>query len=43
MGMNILLWNADIIRLVQALSQDFRYLKSSLGDESEETIAAGDI
>ena len=32
MGMNILLWNADIIRFVQALSGDFAYLKSQLGD-----------
>lgn len=39
--MNIIMWNADIIRFVQSISKDISYVKSILGDEKQET--QGDI
>ena len=34
-GMNIIIWNADMIRIIQALREDFRYIREQLGDEAD--------
>lgn len=36
-GMNIVIWNADMIRVIQALRNDFHYIKEQLGDKTNTT------
>lgn len=42
-GMNILIWNVDSIRIVQALNQDFSHIKDALEEDIGEVGIAGDI
>ena len=34
-GMNIVIWNADMIRVIQALRADFEYIREQLGDTAK--------
>lgn len=40
-GMNIIIWNADMIRIIQALREDFSYIRNQFGDKMD--INTGEI
>ncbi len=42
-GMNMVLWNADVIRMYQALNQDFTYIKKELGDQTKTSVERMDL